>query len=240
MADWSSYFARVENGPISVAVDLALRDAAPLPGKATAYTIAVTLRDPDEHGMTGASEYRVLQRIEEELAAALEARSLVEVGRVTGRGMRTFHYYGPSIDDVAGTIASVMGNHAEYAYRALEADDPLWAIYTNYLYPDEQQLAFANDMKALQVLLDAGDDLAKARPIEHTVFFDDPVKRDTFARAMANQGYRITVDAAENAVRCAKLEIIDPFKITEMRVALTALAEEFGGEYSGWSTVVQS
>lgn len=239
MADWSSYFARVENEPISVAVDLALRAEAPLPGKATAYTIAVTLRDPDEHGMTGSSEYRVLARIEEELAAALEARGLVEAGRVTGRGMRTFHYYGPSVDDVAGTIASVMGSHAEYAYRALEADDPLWAIYTNYLYPDEQQLAFANDMKALQVLLDAGDDLAKARPVEHTIFFDGRQKRDTFARAMANQGYRVAIDDGENAVRCAKLETIDPFKITEMRVALTALAEEFGGEYSGWSTVVQ-
>jgi regulator of RNase E activity RraB len=154
--------------------------------------------------------------------------------------MRTFHYYGPSVDDVAGTIAGVMAIHSEYAYRALEADDPLWAIYTNYLYPDEQQLAFANDMKALQVLLDAGDDLAKARPIEHTVFFDDAAKRETFARAMANQGYQVAVDEAENAVRCAKLETIDPFKITEMRIALTALAEEFGGEYSGWSTVVQS
>src|SRR5437016_7069669 len=130
MADWSSYFARVENEPISVAVDLALRDAAPLPDKSTAYTVAVTLRDPDEHGMTGAGEYRVLQRIEEELAAALEARGLLEVGRVTGRGMRTFHYYGPSVDDVAGTIAGVMAIHSEYAYRALEADDPLWAIYT--------------------------------------------------------------------------------------------------------------
>jgi regulator of RNase E activity RraB len=240
MADWSSYFARVENEPISVAVDLALRADAPLPDKATAYTIAVTLRDPDEHGMTGASEYRVLQRIEEQLAAALEARGLVEVGRVTGRGMRTFHYYGPPVQDVAGTIAGVMASHDEYAYRALEANDPLWAIYTNYLYPDEHQLAFANDMKALQVLLDAGDDLAKARPIEHTVFFDDQEKRDTFARAMANQGYQIAVDAGENAVRCAKLATIDPFKITEMRIALMTLAEEFGGDYSGWSTVVQS
>lgn len=240
MADWSSYFARVENEPISVAVDLALRAEAPLPDKATAYTIAVTLRDPDEHGMTGASEYRVLQRIEEELAAALEARGLVEVGRVTGRGMRTFHYYGPSVQDVAGTVAGVMAGHDEYTYRAFEANDPLWAVYTNYLYPDEDQLAFANDMKALQVLIDAGDDLAKARPIEHTISFDDREKRDTFARAMANQGYQVAIDADEDTVRCAKLETIDPFKLTEMRMALTTLAEEFGGEYSGWSTAVQS
>jgi len=43
----------------------------------------------------------------------------------------------------------VMGFHAEYRYRALSASDPTWSIYSAYLYPDEHQLAFANDMKAL-------------------------------------------------------------------------------------------
>ncbi len=38
----------------------------------------------------------------------------------------------------------------------------------------------------------------------------------------------------------AKLDTTDPFKITEMRLALTTLAEEFGGDYSGWSTTVQN
>ncbi len=233
MADWSSYFARVEGAPISVGVDLALRDGAPQPGKATAYTIAVTLREPDSHGMTGAGEYRVLQRVEEELAAALEPAGLVEAGRVTGRGMRTFHYYGPDSDDVASRVANVMSAHNEYTYSLLAADDPLWAVYTNYLYPDPQQMAFANDLKALQVLIDAGDDLETPRPIEHTVTFDDREKRDGFARAMAHKGYRVAIDACERAVRCTKLDTVDPFKITEMRVALTTLAEEFGGDYSG-------
>ena len=240
MPDWSSYFARVEGEPISVAVDLALRDGAPRPGQPEAYTIAVTLREPDPHGMTGADEYRVLQRIEEELASALEPAGLVEAGRVTGRGMRTFHYYGPESEDVARRVAGVMTAHQEYAYSLLAADDPLWAVYTNYLYPDAQQMAFANDMKALQVLIDAGDDLEKSRPIEHTVTFDEREKVGVFARAMANQGYSVAVDPGENTVRCAKLDKVDPFRITEMRVALTALAEEFGGDYSGWSTVIQS
>lgn len=240
MADWSSYFARVEGEPISVGVDLALSGGAAPGDKPVAYTIAVTLLEPDRHGMTGADEYRVLQRIEEELAAALEPAGLVEAGRVTGRGMRTFHYYGPDSDNVAPRIARVMSAHKKYTYSLLAADDPLWAVYTSYLYPDPQQMAFANDMKALQVLIDAGDDLEKRRPIEHTVTFDDREKCDGFARAMANKGFRVAVDPSENAVRCAKLDTVDPFKITEMRVALTTLAEEFGGDYSGWSTAVQS
>jgi len=239
MADWSSYFARMEGAPISVAVDLDLRERVPLDDKPSAYTVAVALREPDEHGMTGEGEYRVLQTIEEELAKALLPHGIIEVGRVTGRGMRTFHYYGPPIDDVAPVIDDVMNFHAEYKYRALAAEDPAWTIYTSYLYPDDHQLAFANDMKALQALLDAGDDFERVRPIEHTITFDDNGKRDVFARAVANHGYEIALEDEPSAVRASRVDTIDPFKITEMRTALTTLAEEFGGFYSGWATVVQ-
>ena len=239
MADWSSYFARMEGAPISIAVDLAFRDDAPLAEKPAAYTVAVALREPDEHGMTTEGEYRALQSIEEELASELEPHGIIEVGRVTGRGMRTFHYYGPTIDDAAALVHRVMAGHEEYKYRALSAADPSWTIYSGYLYPDEHQLAFANDMKALQALLDAGDDFEKPRPIEHTIRFDDEEKAEVFARAMADHGYEIAYDQQLNAVRCSKEDTIDPFKITEMRTALTTLAEEFGGAYSGWATVIQ-
>jgi regulator of RNase E activity RraB len=239
MADWSSYFARMEGAPISIAVDLALKSRAPMAEKPAAYTVAVALREPDEHGMTAEHEYRTLQAIEDELAAALEPKGIIEVGRVTGRGMRTFHYYGPLIGDAAEIVAEVMGFHAEYRYRALSASDPTWSIYSAYLYPDEHQLAFANDMKALQALLDAGDNFDRVRPIEHTIRFDDTQKRDIFARAMADHGYGISIDERGNAVRCSKNDTIDPFKITEMRTALTTLAEEFGGYYSGWATAIQ-
>ncbi len=239
MADWSSYFARMEGSPISIAVDLDLRDTAPLSDKPSAYTVALALRRPDEHGMTDQSEYRALGEIEEELLAALEPHGIIEVGRVTGRGMRTFHYYGPQVDNTAQLVAQVMNAHAEYKYRALAADDASWTIYTAYLYPDDNQLAFANDMKALQALLEAGDDFERPRPIEHTITFDDAEKRDVFARAMADHGYDLAVEQMPIAVRCSKRDTIDPFKITEMRTALTTLAEEFGGFYSGWATVVQ-
>ena len=229
----------MEGAPISIAVDLALKSAAPIEEKPAAYTVAVALREPDEHGMTGEHEYRALQDIEEELSSALEPLGIIEVGRVTGRGMRTFHYYGPLVDRASEIVAEVMGFHSEYRYRALSASDPTWSIYSAYLYPDEHQLAFANDMKALQALLDAGDDFERVRPIEHTIRFDDMQKRDIFARAMADHGYEIAVDDAVIAVRCSKNDTIDPFKITEMRTALTTLAEEFGGIYSGWATVVQ-
>lgn len=240
MADWSSYFARMEGAPISIAVDLDYKQSAPMKEKPSAYTVAVALREPDEHGMTGEGEYRALQRIEEELSAALEPCGLVEVGRVTGRGMRTFHYYGPPVEDISQVVSDVMNFHAEYKYRALAAQDPVWSIYTAYLYPDEHQLAFANDMKALQALLDAGDDFERERPIEHTIIFDDSEKRDAFARAIADHGYDVELESEPvNAVRCSRRDTIDPFKITEMRTALTTLAEEFGGTYSGWATVVQ-
>ena len=239
MADWSSYFARLDGAPISVAVDLALQQSAPISEKPAAYTVALSLCEPDEHGMTGAQEYRALAQIEEELLHALEPYGLIEVGRVTGRGMRTFHYYGPG-GDIAAAVSGVMRAHDEYVYQAVATSDPLWAIYQNYLYPDAQQLAFANDMKALQALLDAGDDLERERPIVHTVAFTDDASAQNFARTMRDRGYSVSIEDATHAVHCARVEPIDPFKITETRIALTALSEEFGGAYGGWATGIAS
>jgi regulator of RNase E activity RraB len=239
MADWSSYFAKLEGAPISIAVDLGLRELVPLLEKPTAYTIAIALREPDEHGMTNEREYRVLAQVEEALARRLEDAQIVQVGRVTGRGMRTFHYYGPDVAAMQQMVSGIMRTYPEYRFKALSAADPTWAIYTSYLFPDDSQLAFAQDMKLLQALMGAGDHFDRARDIEHVVEFDDSGKRDAFARAMANHGYGIAIDSQANAVRCTKRDTIDPFKITEMRMALTTLAEEFGGEYDGWGCEVQ-
>lgn len=240
MSDWSSYFARLEGEPISVAVDLELSSRAPLAAKPAAYTVAVALREPDEHGMTGESEYRVLQQIEEELSSALLPHGIIEVGRVTGRGMRTFHYYGPPLGNLAELVDDVMNFHAEYKFRALEAEDPEWSVYKSYLYPDDHQLAFANDMKALQALLDAGDNFERLRPIEHTITFADANQRDMFAESVRGRNFQVAIENEPiRAVRASKIDTIDPFKITDMRTALTTLAEEFGGVYSGWATVVQ-
>lgn len=238
MPDWSSYFARLGPAPISIAVDLSFGSRAPVVSMPCACTVAVVLLEPDDAGMTTGAEYRALQSIEEALAEALEPAGIVEVGRVTGGGMRTFHYYGPAGCELAEPVAAVMRAHPAYRYRAVAADDPHWAIYSGYLYPDDAQLAFATDMKALQALLDAGDDFEQPRPIEHTIRFDDRAKSAVFARAMANQGY--AVDAAPDRVRCSKTDTLDPFKITEMRTCLTTLAEEFGGWYDGWAAPVRS
>lgn len=240
MADWSSYFAKLEGAPISIAVDLGLRELVPMAEKPTAYTIAMSLREPDEHGMTNEREYRMLSQVEEALARQLEPEGIIQVGRVTGRGMRTFHYYGPEIVTLAPIVDTVMRTFPEYPYKALSAGDPSWTIYTGYLFPDDHQLAFAQDMKLLQTLMDAGDHFDRPREIEHVIEFDDPEKRDAFARAMTSHDYAVAIDQPNNAVRCVRRDTVDPFKITEMRTALSTLAEEFGGEYDGWGCEVQA
>jgi len=193
---------------------------------------ALALLEPDEHGMTHSAEYEHLQAIEEELAGALESQGALEVGRVTGRGLRTFHYYGPESSDVAGTVDAVMQLHAEYRYRSMTADDPAWKIYSEYLYPDDDQLAFANDMKIVQGIIGAGADLSEPRSIVHTIRFDDRDKAAIFCDALANQGYRVNRDS-ENTFTCETISLFHPFRLTDMRPALTSLSDEFACHYAG-------
>ncbi|HEY8296465.1 MAG TPA: DUF695 domain-containing protein [Candidatus Baltobacteraceae bacterium] len=238
MADWSSYFARLDGAPVSIAVDLELKASAPLAQKPAAYTIAVAVREPDANGMPAESEFERLSEIENALYDALLALDVLQVGRVTGRKLRTFHYYGPQTATIAATVAQIMESYAGYQFKVLAADDPTWSIYVGYLYPDHYQLEFAEDMKVLQALRDAGDDFERPRDIRHIVRFSDAGRRDGFARAIADHGF--LVDAAGEVVTVIKNERIDPFAITAIRTAVATLAQEFAGDYDGWSCEVQA
>lgn len=233
MPDWSSYFARIEGAPVSIAVDLDLRESAPLAGKATAYTVAVALRDPDEHGMPGAREFATLAELEEALCLRLAELGALEVGRITGRSLRTFHFYGPACEQVAPVVAGVLAAYAPYEFKVLAAEDPQWSIYTGYLYPDRDQLAFARDMKTLQALREAGDDFARERDVEHVVRFAQSQQAEGFADAVAGRGFGVR--AGGGTVVVTQRTAIDPFAIAAARIAVTTLAQEFGGTYEGWS-----
>ncbi|MGZ3505617.1 MAG: DUF695 domain-containing protein [Vulcanimicrobiaceae bacterium] len=240
MADWSSYFARLEGAPVSIAVDLEFKSLAPVGEKPTAYTIAVAVREPDKNGMPAQSEFAPLSEIEDALYDTLAAIEVLQVGRVTGRTLRTFHYYGPPTEAVGDAVANVMKSHPGYQYKVLAAEDPTWSIYTGYLYPDRYQLEFAEDMKVLQALRDAGDDFEQPRDIEHVVRFSDVERCNDFARAIVDHGFRAQTDESQRAVTVIKHEAIDPFAIASSRTAIATLAQEFAGVYDGWSCEVQS
>ena len=87
-------------------------------------------------------------------------------------------------------------------------------------------------MKSLQALLEPAM-ISNYRVQSSTRSRSTMRQSATFSGAMANRGYEIAIDADANAVRCIKRDTIDPFKITEMRTALTTLAEEFGGSAAG-------
>ena len=235
VANWSSYLARVQGAPVSIALDLNLKSIAPVAGFPTAYTVAVDLRRPDSIGMPTLAEFKRLDVIEAALDASLRARGALAVGRVTGRNRRSFHYYGPRDAGIADAVDTVMRAFAEYAYVALAAEDRGWTLYLQFLYPDERQLAFANDLKRISLLRDAGDEVDRPRAIEHIVDFDQAEARDGFARAVESRGFEVLIDGTANSVRCIKHDSVNPLRITEMRTALTALAEEFGGNYGGWA-----
>lgn len=239
MPDWSSYFAQADGAPISVALDLEIAASAPIAEKPVAYELAIALRNPSANGMTQADEYPILVDIEEALDRTLPEQGFVQVGRVTGRGLRTLHYYGPPEAPFVPLVDAAMRRHPKYTYECIAADDPTWKVYANVLYPDAHQLEFARDMKQLQALKEAGDQFDIARDVEHRIAFQSAPQAQAFASAVADREFIVRIDKTTNAVIALKHATIDPFAITAMRTLLTALAGEFGGTYEGWSTEVQ-
>lgn len=239
MPDWSSYFSHAEGAPISIALDLEAAAHAPIADKPVVYELAIALRNPSGNGMTQPDEYPILVDIEDALDRTLPEEGFLQVGRVTGRGLRTLHYYGPRDAPFVPIVDAAMRRYPKYTYECIAAEDPTWKVYANVLYPDANQLEFARDMKQLQSLKDAGDHFDVARDIEHRITFPGAVQAQAFASTVADRDFIVRIDTASNEVAALKHATIDPFAITAVRTQLTTLAGEFAGHYKGWSSEIQ-
>jgi len=110
-----------DGNPIFVSVNLAVKRIDHPLCDLHARVVA-TLRDPTPEGLTKRDEATELDRLEDELTAAL-GEGAVYVGRETGRGQRTWHFYVRERASAEAAVARVRGRHE----LALEVQpDPSW------------------------------------------------------------------------------------------------------------------
>jgi Family of unknown function (DUF695) len=70
---WNTYFVNVNERLASIALDLNLRNQAPMTGKPQLLWVLVHLRSPKPNGLSDQVEFETLAAIEDNLASNLEA-----------------------------------------------------------------------------------------------------------------------------------------------------------------------
>lgn len=250
---WDVYFCRVDEKPASILVDLGRALSAPVPDHPVMGYMSVAVEHPDENGFPGPEEYDLLGTLEDALAAAVNADGgALYVGRCVTDGHLDFFFYLKSIEGWRERLEAFMAGFPSRAWEAGALDDPDWGGYFDFLFPAGHDLLIMQNRRACRELEENGDDLSRARFIDHWLEFPGESEAAAFAGAAEAEGFLVAPAAearpggsddegehtplrAEGLVQVRLSRADAPEGIDEVTFSLSDLAAEYGGDYRGWA-----
>ncbi|MCM2315642.1 MAG: DUF695 domain-containing protein [Thermoanaerobaculia bacterium] len=239
--DWDVYFLGTEDGPVSFFVDLNARGEE-TPGRPLLCRVSVRLLAPSEHGFASREEDEVLFRLEDALEARLgETCGAQYVGRATSGGVRVYFFYLPEGLKPEGTIRECLGAFGDYREKVALEDDPEWAHYFEFLYPDTASLQGILNRRVVQNLIDNGDQLHRPRRVDHWLYFADRASAERFqvqAKRMKFEIEDLSPSGGEWKLQIYRTDPVDQDSIDETTIQLCELVDGLGGRYDGWETEV--
>ncbi|HEY0251026.1 MAG TPA: DUF695 domain-containing protein [Kofleriaceae bacterium] len=239
---WDFYPCRVDDAPASIFLNMWFATHAPYGGADTLYWVAITMRDPGDHGMGTAEEADQLFPVEDTIADRATAAGLTYVGRLRNRGTWQLTFYGrPEHEAPIVAIVSAVG----LGGRAVEVDsiaNPDWDYYRTFLLPDRERHRWMVDRAVVDALANAGDPLAASRRVDHWCYFAKAADRDAFVDEANGERFELQglSDDAMHGAQIHRVDSVELESIHETVMSLVELAAKHHGEYDGWETSVES
>lgn len=242
--EWEFYPVDDAEKPASVLLDLALIDEAPLAGKPHLLTIVVDFHTPGPKGTGTADEADQLRELEAALTGALAATGAIFVGHIRAAGQWQMFFYGNSAAAMRHAAAQVLSADPAWRWEIDDRDDPAWEAYHEDLYPDPERLQWIHNRKVIEALVEVGDPLVLPRRVDHYVYFSDPQSRQRFVDRALARGFAVEgvgFDEEQESPFSAQVYRNDPVDLDAVHALVMDLvgeAENAGGSYDGWETVV--
>ncbi len=243
--DWAVFLREDEAGPSVITIDLGWAAVAPLSSHNELTVISVIAEEELPSGFPTEKEVGAANRLQDQLIRALEKpRQGIFVGSMTTFGQKSFFFYLNDGRDAERITGQVLAGFRSRETRKEARKDPQWAGYFNILFPSPREMAEIRNERVLQGLQEAGDPLQKPRPIDHWIYFPDEAKRDSFLQNVEKEGFELVeATVLEEGEEPYQLHIIRedsihiPY-IHELTWGLRQKAEQYGGAYDGWETIV--
>lgn len=245
--DWENYVTSVGGKPISVNVDLALGQVAPIKENPFVVILRLKLRAPSTNGLPGVEEMKELDKLESRLVELLARQvGAMFAGRFTQRGIREFYFYSPDTLGYQNAINQSLFSLNEGEWLCQAKRDEKWENYFTVLYPSTLDLLKIESRKKLE-LMGVGEGIVLRNvEVEHYFEFENVDNRTKFLSAPENTGFKIVEMPALPDKSKGKFVLVlrrkeDPdFSWIERRiVSLFILSQKNGGSYKGWSEIVK-
>ena len=245
--NWDNFIISVNGHPVSIVVDLALKEKAPQKERPFSVVLRTKYANPDENGFPPEESRAALEQIENRLELALRKENgAVYAGRFTQRGLREFYFYALDTVGYMATCNRIMQDFPDHPWLAKAMNDGNWSNYFEILYPGDTELEKIENRRMVKELESRGDDLSRPRKIDHLFLFRSAAGRKAFLQAMDLPGFRVLdmpVEKTEAGDFAFRLLISrdDKPEINEMdrlTIYMGQLCRKHNGRYEGWQTHV--
>jgi hypothetical protein len=245
-SNWDNYVMQVNQKPVSVVVDLGLKQVAPMKERPFVVIVRTKIISPESNGQPGKKERARLDEMEESLEKQLARYcGALYAGRFTQRGIREFYFYVLDSIDYLKAVRTAMAGYTEYQYLCQSREDRNWENYQQVLYPAERDLEGILNRRQIDQLVSKGDLLRSPRRIDHHFVFPSKTKREEFIRSMTREKFLLASieDGQEGgdmpfALHMYRDDIPDYSSIGLLFLPLWDNARKLQGRYTGWETFV--
>lgn len=243
--EWKSYFCNVNDKLASIALDLGLRETAPISDKSWLLWVWLYLQSPRPDGLSDRSEFETLCAIEDELKRQLASSCrAIQAGRITTDGHREFYFYGASETGFPSAVRVAMRSFKEYRFDLGSQHEPNWNQYFSVLYPSDESMQRLRNKDVLEVLMRHGDSLKPVRDVHHWIYFKSARDREWYSNKARQLGYNIeneSQDVKEDhpyGLTITRDQSVTPDKIDDAVIELFRLAQQVDADYDGWEAQV--
>lgn len=243
--DWQFFPCTMGDGPALVSVDVGVKEVLDqLPLQMLMVTLEV--KTADDSGLPSNEEFDVLGKQEDSWLKALDKTGGCMVGRVTTAGRRTTYAYTTGDQKHWDAVGDRIGKKFGYKIEVALFEDADHESYYQGLYPTDDDWCVIRDMQVINSAAEHGDVAKFPRKIDHCCYFNHADSAAEFVSAARAEGFDLADDPVEaiDDGRC-QVELTHTGtlllgELTHHTLWLSRKAQEYGGEYDGWGTSVQT
>ena len=243
--NWNVYLAQYEEGVGSVTLNMDLIHTSPQALKPFIVITGITSKNCGDDGFPHDDELERLYQISDAAEEVIASKTThVMAGTFTQKCQRLSYLYVRDTTGLRQALTTLYKDkYSVSQYYINIKEDREWKAYREFLYPNEVILEDMANRDVLISLLKAGDDLSKARQVDHWLYFPSDKSRKAFITFAKKQGFKIEETGKAEGKLSFKLRIsrtdkVDPSSINALTLELKKEAKKQGGEYDGWETFV--
>ncbi|MBP1965302.1 DUF695 domain-containing protein [Paenibacillus aceris] len=243
--DWNLFERIRDREQVLIFMNTALKSKAPFIGYGQRMTIVFNMYSLwDLSGSSTQKAQQLFYELEDKLISRMKDKGYaIYAGRISSHNKMEMYFYAKDDWEWEPEMKRMMLDFPNFRYYFLMTKDQDWSFYLEEMAPSPLEEQWMRNAKIAYALKRRGDNLERAREVQHWLHFPDSARMDEMKSKVGKLGYIVIVsemDTTRNVepyvLHLSKLHTLDVPTVNAITKELFVLASEVGGTYDGWGT----